>query len=103
MNLKTRMERIMSCIVTNEKFMKDLQHDLNILNKHRIAFWFVYDCGTHAFPKEDVHRFQEEWMESSKDMYTGHSEGITALFLIDVQAERISAVDLKKNDWASVA
>ncbi|MFB5268126.1 hypothetical protein ACE41H_15265 [Paenibacillus enshidis] len=101
MNMEERMKRIMGCIVTDEKFKRDLQHDLNMLKMHQIVFWYVYDCGTHSFPVEEVNQFQEEWIETRKDMYSGHTESMSALFLIDGKAGRITAVDFQSSDWVS--
>lgn len=103
MNMEERMRRIMNCIVTNERFKGDLQYDLNMLKKHQVIYWFVYDCGTHSFPMEELNQFQEEWINTRKDMYTGHTEGIASLFLIDEKAGSISAVDFQRNDWVSRA
>ncbi|MDN4067653.1 hypothetical protein QYF50_07070 [Paenibacillus vini] len=66
------MEKIVKQVVANEKFHLDFyRNDLKEMETCRIFAWYVYDCGTHFIPLNDldaVRSFQKEWLSTMSEL-----------------------------------
>jgi hypothetical protein len=67
-----RMETIVKEIVVQSKFHSDFyKNDLKAMDTCSAFAWYVYDCGTHFVPLNDmnaVRTFQQEWISNMKDV-----------------------------------
>jgi len=80
-DLLKRMESIVRTIIVNEKFRSDFYlHDLKVMQASDggVFAWYVYSCGTHLIPLnnvEEVLAFQREWissMDNVRDKFWNH-------------------------------
>lgn len=89
--LITRMRKVVSTMIPKEKFRKDFEiNDRNTLQRCEgagVFAWYVYDCGTHLIPLnniEEVRSFQREWLDGMKQI-EGKKPGMDdALYVLNV-------------------
>lgn len=90
--LISKMRKIVSIKVPNEKFRKDFE----INDKHRLQrcegtgvfAWYVYDFGTHLFQLnniEEVRCFQRDWLDGMKQFEGKKKEMEEALYVLNVR------------------
>jgi hypothetical protein len=67
-----RMEDIVTQVVVVAKFRSDFyMNDVKTMTTCSIFAWYVYDCGTHLIPLNDmtaVQTFQHEWLSNMEDL-----------------------------------
>lgn len=89
--LFTRMRRVVSTMIPKEKFRKDFEINDKLTLQHcegtGVFAWYVYDCGTHLIPLnniEEVRSFQCEWLDGMKQI-EGKKPGMDdALYVLNV-------------------
>ncbi|MGU3473202.1 hypothetical protein ACLBWT_18900 [Paenibacillus sp. D51F] len=89
--LIVQMSSIVSSIIRKEKFRQDFEiNDKNTLRRcdgAGVYAWYVYDCGTHLFPLnniEEVRSFQREWLDGMKQIEGKKSGMHDSLYVLNV-------------------
>lgn len=86
-----RMRKVVSSMIPNVKFRNDFEindrYTLQRCEGAGIFAWYVYDCGTHLFPLnniEMVRSFQRDWLDGMKQI-EGKKKGMDdALYVLNV-------------------
>ncbi|MFD2614611.1 hypothetical protein [Paenibacillus gansuensis] len=89
--LITRMRKIVSTMIPKEKFRKDFEINDRYTLQHcegaGVFAWYVYDCGTHLIPLnniEEVRSFQREWLDGMKQIEGKKPGMVDALYVLNV-------------------
>jgi hypothetical protein len=87
--LLAKMKSIVETVIPNPKFRSDFEiNDKATLDRGIGAYaWYVYDCGTHLMPLNDMNEvmaFQREWLGGMKAFEGKKDSGEDRLYVINV-------------------
>lgn len=87
--LLSKMKSIVETIIPNPKFRLDFEiNDKATMERGSIAYaWYVYDCGTHLMPLNNMNEviaFQLEWLGNMKAFEVKKDLGEDRLYVINV-------------------
>ena len=88
--LLSKMESIVDSVIWKSKFRLDFEkNDKTMMETSAtITFaWYVYDCGTHLFPLNnmtEVMAFQREWLGGMKALEGKKSSDADRLYVLNV-------------------
>jgi hypothetical protein len=87
--LLSKMKSIVETIIPNPKFRMDFEvNDKAAMERGPVVYaWYVYDCGTHLMPLNDMNEvlsFQEEWLGNMKAFDGKKDAGEDRLYVFNV-------------------
>jgi hypothetical protein len=83
------MKSIVETIIPNPKFRLDFEiNDKATMERGSVVYaWYVYDCGTHLMPLNDMNEvlsFQDEWLGNMKALEGKKDAGEDRLYVFNV-------------------
>ncbi|MGO4695433.1 hypothetical protein AB4Z50_14265 [Paenibacillus sp. 2TAB26] len=94
-----KMQNIARSVIVNPKFLSDFEINdrlsIERCNDPGLFAWYVYDCGTHLFPLNDMKQvlsFQREWLQGQTVLENKKQNPSDRLYVLNVITGEIRRV-----------